>query len=101
MFGNMQEKQEEMAKRLAAMEVTAEAGGGTVTVRANAARQILDVKIDKTFQYDDIEELEDLILTAMNRALAKAAEVEQVESQKMLKDMLPPGMGDLSGLFGM
>jgi DNA-binding YbaB/EbfC family protein len=101
MFGNMQEKQAQMAKLLAEMEVVAEAGGGVVTVKANAARQILDIKIDKTFQYDDIEELEDLLLTAVNRVIAKAAEIEAEESQKMLKEMLPPGMENLGGMFGM
>ena len=101
MFGNMEEKQAQMAKRLAEMEVVAEAGGGVVTVKANAARQILDIKIDKSFQYDDIEELEDLLLTAVNRVIAKAAEIEAEESQKMLKEMLPPGMENLGGMFGM
>ena len=101
MFGNMEEMQAQMAKRLAEMEVVAEAGGGVVTVKANAARQILDIKIDKSFQYDDIEELEDLLLTAVNRVIAKAAEIEAEESQKMLKEMLPPGMENLGGMFGM
>jgi len=101
MFGNMEEKQEEMRKKLVAITVEAEAGSGAVKVTANAARQILDISIDPNFKYEDTEELEDLILTAMNRVLASAAEKEQVESQNMLKDMLPPGMGNLGGMFGM
>ncbi len=99
MFGNMEEKQEEMRQRLSEMELTAEAGG-VVTVKANALRQILDLKISPDFQYQDIEELEDLVINAVNRVLQQAAELEQSEAQKMLNDMLPPGLGNLGDLFG-
>jgi hypothetical protein len=36
----------------------------------------------------------------VNRVLEKAAEQEAVESQKMMKDMMPPGLDGLGGLFG-
>ena len=36
MFGNMQEKQAEMQKKLAEMKVEAEAGNGAVKITANA-----------------------------------------------------------------
>lgn len=97
----MQEKQAEMQKKLAEIKVEAEAGDGVVKVTASANRQINDIKINPEFKYDDIEELEDLILIAVNRALGKAAEIEQQEAQKMLSEMLPPGMGNLGSLFGM
>ncbi len=42
MFGNIQEKQAEMQKKLAAITVEAEAGDGAVKVTANAARQITE-----------------------------------------------------------
>ncbi len=101
MFGNLEEKQKEMQEKLTQIELEAEAGGGVVKVKINAARQVLDVKIDPEFKYDDVEELEDLVLTAVNRAIAAAAVKEQEESKKMLKDMMPPGMGGLSDMFGM
>jgi hypothetical protein len=101
MFGNMQEKQAEMQKKLAEMKVEAEAGNGAVKITANATRQILDIKINPEFKYSDVEELEDLLLTAINRAMAKAAEIEASESQKMISEMLPPGFGNLGSLFGM
>jgi DNA-binding YbaB/EbfC family protein len=101
MFGNLEEKQKEMQEKLAQIELDAEAGGGVVKVKINAARQILDVTIDPEFKYDDVEELEDLILTAVNRAIAAAAVKEQEESQKMIKDMMPPGLGGLGDMFGM
>ena len=100
MFGNIQEQQEKMRQRLTQIEVSAQAGGGAIQIRANAARQILDIKIDPELSLDDHEELEDLLLTAMNRVLAAAAEKEAAETENMLKDILPPGMGDLGGMFG-
>ena len=41
--------------------------------------------------------VEDLVLTAVNNALEKATIKEQAEAQKMISQMMPPG---LSGLFG-
>ena len=101
MFGNIQEKQAEMQKKLSTINVEAEAGDGAIKVIANAARQIIDIKINPNFNFNDYEELEDLLLTAVNRAISKAAEIEAAESQKMISEMLPPGFGNLGSLFGM
>lgn len=101
MFGNIQEKQAEMQKKLSTINVEAEAGDGAIKVTANAARQIIDIKINLDFKFNDYEELEDLLLTAVNRAIGKAAEIEAAESQKMISEMLPPGFGNLGSLFGM
>lgn len=101
MFGNIQEKQAEMQQKLAAIIVEAEAGDGAVKVTANATRQITDIKISSDLKFNDYEELEDLLLIAVNRAIIKAAEIEAAESQKMISEMLPPGFGNLGSLFGM
>lgn len=100
MFGGMEEIKKQMQEALTAVTVEAEAGGGMIKIRANAARQILDVSIDPALDLNDKEELEDLILEAMNRVIAAAAVKEQEESQAMMAKLLPPGMGDLGGLFG-
>ena len=47
-----------------------------------------------------MDQLEDYLIEAMNRVLAKAAEQEAIESEKMMKDMMPPGLGGLGNLFG-
>ena len=100
-LGNMEERQKEMREKLAQITVEAEAGDGAVKVTANAARAITNISISKeAIDLDDIEQLEDLLLVAVNRVIEKAAVKEAEESQKMMKDMLPPGMGDLSDLFG-
>ena len=100
MFGNMKEKQAEMQKKLAEIRVEGEAGDGAIKVSSNALRQIVDIKISPDFKYDEIEELEDLLLIAIQRATAKAVEIEQAETQKMISEMLPPGFGDLGSMFG-
>ena len=100
-FGNFQEKQEELKKKLLEIEVEAEAGDGAVKVTANAAREILNISIDPSkIDPSDTEALEDLVLIAINRVIKLATEKELAESQSMLKDMLPPGLGGLGKLFG-
>lgn len=100
MFGGMEEMQKQMQEKLTSIVVEEQAGGGLIKVKANAARQILDITIDPSLDLEDREELEDLLLEAMNRVIAAAAQKEQEESQAMLAKMLPGGMGNLGNLFG-
>jgi hypothetical protein len=101
MFGNLEDMQKQMQEALKEITVSAEAGGGVIKIEANATRQITNIKIDPDFLKDaDAEEVEDLLLVAINNAISAAAAQEAVQSEKMLKDMMPPGMGGLSGLFG-
>jgi DNA-binding YbaB/EbfC family protein len=100
MFGGMEEMQKQMQENLAQIIVEEQAGGGLIKIKANAARQILDVSISPELDLEDREELEDLILEAVNRVVAAAAAKEQEESQAMLSKMLPGGMGGLGDLFG-
>lgn len=98
LFGNMQQQQEAMKIKLAEIIVEAESGDGAVKVKSNANREILDIAIDKSkLDWEDTEQLQDLLLTAVNRALEKALVKEQAETQKMISDLMPPGLG---GLFG-
>ncbi len=97
MFGQMEEMKKQMQEALTKIIVEAEAGGGMIKIKANAARQILDVTIDPSLDLSDKEELEDLILEATNRVIAVAAMKEQEESKAMLGKILPPGMENLFG----
>lgn len=98
MFGNLEEKQNEMRVKLAEFRVEAEAGNGAIKVTANANREIVNIAINKeALEWDDVEQVEDLLLVAINRAITLAAEKEAEEAQRLMQDMLPPGM---SGLFG-
>lgn len=100
LFGNLEEQQAKMKEALSAIQVESEAGDGAVKISANANREILNVAIDKDkIDLTDTEELEDLLVVALNRVLAQAAEKEAVEGQKLMKDMLPPGLGGISDMF--
>ncbi len=99
-MGNFEEQQKQMQATLAGIAVQAEAGDGAIKVTANAAREILNVSIDKEkVDLDDLEQIEDLLVVAMNRVIEQASAKEAEESQKMVSGLLPPGMGDLSDMF--
>lgn len=104
LFGNMKEikqKQEEMRKKLGEIKIDHQSTGQEVKVTVNAARELVDISIDTTkVDMADVEQLQDLLTITINDALAEAAKREAEEMQKMLKDMLPPGLGNMSGLLG-
>ena len=92
-----QQKAEEIKKRLDTVSVFGEAENGAIKVTSTANKLITAIEIDETFYAEnDKEALEELLLTAVNKALAKADEVSAVEMQSATKDML----GGLGGMFG-
>lgn len=100
LMGQMKDKQKEIRDQLAKITVEAESGNGAVKVTANAKREILNISIDKeAIEWEDVEQVEDLVMVAINRVLALAAEKEKVETERIVQSMLPPGLGDMSGLF--
>ena len=97
MFGDMEAQQKAMREKLAEFIVESEAGDGAIKISANANREITNISIDPTFLKNaEAEELEDLLLVAINRALNSSLEKEAAETQQLLKDMMPPG---LDGFF--
>ena len=98
MFGQVGEYQKALKEKLAQITIEAEAGDGAVKVTATAARTITNIAIDKSaIDWDDVEQVEDLVMVAINRALEKATEQEAAATQDALKDMLPPGLGNMFG----
>jgi len=71
--GEMQEQMQKAQVELANETVEATAGGGMVTVTANGAGEIKQIKIDpKAIDPDDPEILEDMVLAAVNEAIRSA-----------------------------
>lgn len=74
-----QELQAKLAKaqqELGDMTVEASSGGGAVTVTMNGQQAIQSVKISpEVINPDDVELLEDLVLTAVSEATAKSQEL--------------------------
>lgn len=91
----MQEQMQSAQADLADKQVTATAGGGKVTVVANGAGDVLSIKIDKSVvDAEDVEMLEDLILTGVQKAISEGKELAQSEMSKLTSGLgLPPGLG--------
>ena len=76
----MQADMEKSQEELVAKEFEATAGGGAITVKVTGAKQIKEIKIQKdVVDPDDVEMLQDLILTCVNEALRKV-DSEQANS---------------------
>ena len=97
MMKQIQKMQEEMLKNQEELEdksYEGSSGGGAVTVTASGAKRITAVNIDPdVVDEDDIEMLEDLVMTAVNEALAKADDESASQMEK-----LTGGMGGLGGM---
>ena len=100
MFDKLMEAQQkagEVKKRLDAISVSGVAEGGKITVTANANKVIQSIHIDSAFLADaDKDEIEELLVVAINKALEQAENISQSEMAAMTKNMF----GDLGGLFG-
>ncbi|WP_312362347.1 YbaB/EbfC family nucleoid-associated protein [Sphingobacterium sp.] len=91
-----QQKAEEIKKRLDSISVSGEAEGGLIRVVATANKEIKEVIIDPVFLSNaDKEELEELLVVALNKAIVQAENISKAEMQAASKDML----GGLGGLF--
>ena len=98
-MGQMQEMQGRLKEKLRSIEVEATAGEGAVRVKMNAARELLNVHLDTDrLNMTDKEHIEDLLVVAINRALAEAEAKGAAEGQQMIQGMLPPGLGNLFGM---
>jgi len=92
-----QQKAEEIKKRLDTVSVYGEVENGAIKITATANKTITGVSIDETFlKSADKEELEELLLTAINKAMASAEQVSAAEMQANAQEML----GGLGGMFG-
>ena len=92
-----QQAAEEIKKRLDTVSVSSEVEGGAIRITATANKAITGITIDEEFyKQADKEELEELLLTAVNKVLAQADQVSAAEMQAATKDML----GGLGGMFG-
>ena len=95
-----QQKASEMKKRLDAISVSGSAEGGKIVVNANANKVVQSVQIDPVFLADaDKDELEELLVVAINKAMEQAENVSQSEMAAMTQSMFG-GMGGLGNLFG-
>jgi DNA-binding YbaB/EbfC family protein len=103
LFGKIQQIQTDLAeakKQLKDKVVEAESGAGMVKVTASCDLRIRKIVIDpEIIDKNDPELMQDLVVAAVNLAIARAEELSKEEMAKIAKDKMPniPGL-DLSKL---
>jgi nucleoid-associated protein EbfC len=99
MMGKLQETQrklEETKKRLDTVFIDEQSTDGLLKVTLTANSTIKNITIDDTLLQDK-EQLEDYLILVMNKAIAKAASVNQAELDAVAKVDMPmiPGMENM------
>jgi hypothetical protein len=89
------EDAEKMQQTLDAARLEGSSGGGTVKATADGQGHLLSLSIAKeAVDPEDVEMLQDLVITAVQEALSKAEELRQDEQKKLMPANLPgiPGL---------
>jgi nucleoid-associated protein EbfC len=92
-----QKMQEQMAKTQAELEektVEISAAGGKVKVTANGAGDVISIKIDKEIvDPNDVEFLEEVVLSGIQQAIEQGKALAQTEVSKITGGLGIPGLG--------
>ncbi len=89
----LQNKMAKVQEELAKKTVEAVVGGGMVKAVANGKPEIVSVTIEKeVVDPDDVEMLQDLVVAAVNEALARSKEMLDSEMAKVTGGLKIPGM---------
>lgn len=89
----LQKQMEDAQKELETKEFEASVGGGAVTVTVTGKKVLTKVSIKpEVVDEDDVEMLEDLVLTAVNEALKKAEDETNASMGKLTGGLNIPGM---------
>jgi DNA-binding YbaB/EbfC family protein len=91
-----------MQEELARTTCEASSGGGMVTATVNGTYDLVSIKIDKqAVDPGDVGMLEDLVVAAVNQAIAKMRGIAQQEMAKITGGLNIPGIGGLGGMGGL
>ncbi|MBT8255559.1 MAG: YbaB/EbfC family nucleoid-associated protein [Bacteroidia bacterium] len=96
MMGKLKETQKKVEatkKRLEGVLIDEESNDGLLKVTISASREIKSLEIDDEL-LSDKEQLEDYLILTLNKAIAKATEINEAELAAVAKDGMPniPGM---------
>lgn len=105
--GKMMESVQKMAREtekaeqeLGEQRIEAAAGGGVVKAVVTGLGQIVEVKIDpEVVDPEDVEMLQDLVVSAVREALEQATEAKKQRMQQVTDELGLGDMPDIPGLF--
>lgn len=93
MLEQAQKQAQDLQHKMQQTIVEASSGGGTVTVKMNGQKQIIETRIDpEAVRSGDVEMLQDLVTAAVNEASRKIDAAMQSTVGGMLGGMGLPGM---------
>ena len=93
MLEQAQKQAQDIQEKMRQTVVEASAGGGTVTVKMNGQKQVLQTHIDpEAVKSGDVEMLQDLVTAAVNSAGQKVDEAMQSTVGGMLGGLGIPGI---------
>ncbi len=89
----MQKQMQETQEQLALREVTAEVAGGQVVAVMNGRHQLVSLTIrPETVDPQDVEFLQDLVVSAVNEAVRRTDEMVEKEMGAVTGGLKLPGM---------
>ncbi|WP_374015745.1 YbaB/EbfC family nucleoid-associated protein [Paenibacillus thiaminolyticus] len=89
----MQEQMLKAQEQLADKKIIGTSGGGAVTVEVNGHKKLLSITLKpEVVDPEDIEMLQDLVITAVNDALTKAEDMANDDMAKFTGGMKIPGL---------
>lgn len=96
MMKKIQQMQEDMTRiqeEIEATEYTSSVGGGAVEVTVNGSHEVLSIKMQPdVVDPDDIEMLEDLLISALNESIKKANDAMDQGMEKAKGGLSIPGL---------
>ena len=98
-MAQLQQMQQKMAETQAALEnktVTEETGGGVVRATMTGSQRLTKLEIrPEAVDTADMSMLEDLVITAVNKAIESSKEMAARDMEEATKGMMPniPGLG--------
>ena len=89
----MQKRMAQMQQELGEMLVNGTAGGGAVTCEVSGHQELKSITISQdAVDPDDVETLQDLVLTAVNDGMRKAQELAQQKMGALTGGLKIPGL---------
>jgi hypothetical protein len=93
MLEQAQKQAQSLQQKMQQTVVEASSGGGSVSVKMNGQKHVLETRIDpEVVKSGDVEMIQDLVTAAMNAAAQKVDEAMQSTVGGMLGGMQIPGM---------